>query len=228
MKKEYSEYHKTYYGKKKTRKYFVIFLALALLGLVSFVLIYGQTGVTGNTVSSSLDTEMFLDFKASLSVPEITLKGRYDEVILVTDKKTSLRLDNKIFTLGDPETKIILRGYDGVCSLNENNIAIDAKISEIVINNIPINTEGTKIVISIGPTEYKSLEISDPVYLKKLDYLSSGEIKLGDNTLKVSSDELEFNKYVGKFKVEDKILFLDGAAESLKIDGALRKISLSK
>ncbi|MBU2612107.1 MAG: hypothetical protein KKB62_00100 [Nanoarchaeota archaeon] len=226
MKKEQSQYQKEYYGGTRSKKKYFIFLAvLLILGLVAIIIFLGDFNFTGNIVDSLGPNNTF-EVKASLSVPEINLDGYYEEIIF-SFGQSSLYVDNKRVPLEGLDNKIVLRSFNGFFSFKEGDILkLDGKASEITINSVPISSdEGTKIKVLMTPgANYKSIEIKERAYLKSLDYISSGQISLGENLLKINSERVVFKNYLGSLSVIEGNLVLNGIVESIRVEGDSRKV----
>jgi hypothetical protein len=230
---EYNKYNfdkNNYYKKHRFGKKTFFFLSfLLVVGIVLFSTFYSGS-ITGKTISSLNQTNL-LNIQTSFSFPEINLKGEYTEVIFSVDKNTIISLDNKQVSLTEPNNQIILKNFKGNVDLNENYIEkLDGRASEIIINNVPINLKsGKKIYFVLSPnSNYDSLEIKEEVYLKDFSFETTGSINFGSDYLNLNSENVQFKNYIGSFKIQDKKLILQGFVESLKIEGDLRKISLSR
>ena len=226
MKKEQSQYQKEYYGREKGRKKYLIFLAiLFVLGLAGVIIYFGNFNFTGNIVDS-LGVNNTLEIKASLLVPEVKLNGDYGEITF-SFGQSSLYLDNKRVPLDGLDNKIVLREFKGYFDFDGGDILrLDGKASEVIINSVPISSDdGVKIKVLINPgTNYKSIEIKEGAYIKNLDYLSSGQIFLGENLLKINYERVILKNYLGSLKVFDGNFILDGIVESVRIEGDSRKV----
>jgi hypothetical protein len=226
MKKEQSQYQKEYYGGTRSKRKYLVFLAvLLILGLITIIIFLGGLNFTGNIVDS-LGSNNTFEVKASLSVPEINLDGDYEEIIF-SFGQSSLYVDNKRVPLEGLDNKIVLRNFNGFFSFKEGDILkLDGKASEITINSVPISSdEGTKIKVLMTPgANYKSIEIKERAYLKSLDYISSGQISLGENLLKINSERVVFKNYLGSLSVIEGNLVLNGIVESIRVEGDSRKV----
>ncbi|MCR4327829.1 MAG: hypothetical protein NUV46_04595 [Nanoarchaeota archaeon] len=226
MKKEHSEYHQEYYGKKKSHKKFFIFLFIffALVTVVAFLALR-DFNFTGEAVNSFVENET-LDFQASLSIPEVNLNVNYKEVIF-SSRQGSLYIDNKKILLDGSDNKVVLKGFSGIFKFDEDEIIkLDGKASEVVINSVPISlTDGGNIkVSSSSPIDYNSIEIKEGAYINNLVYITSGQILIGENLVKIKSEKVTLGDYFGSLKASGNVLTLDGRVALVKVEGISRKI----
>jgi hypothetical protein len=226
------EYEKYNYKKKKKffgRKILIFFSFLIVLGIIFITSFYKGGSITGNAIES-LNQNNSINIKASLLVPEVNLKGDYEEITLSVKEGYFVNLDKKRISLDRFENKLVIKNFEGNIEINENNInKLEGKISEIEINNIPINSQsGGKLKFSISPgAVYNSFEISEGVYLGDVSFTTSGRIEFEGNSLKLTSEKIRFINYLGSLKIEDKKMILQGIVKSLKVDSESRKITLS-
>lgn len=231
MKKEYSNYHKEYYGNKQDfKKKFLIGLLVVFL-VASFVfLFYNNSGLTGRAVEK-INYNNSIEIVTSFSIPEVDLDGAYEEIVLYLDGGAVLKIDNKKINLEENENEIILKNFKGEINLNEDYLTkLTGKVSEIKINNLPLTLqEEGKIKISLSEnSRYSFFEIDKGVYLNKVFFTTSGSLLFGGDLLNLNSEKIELKNYFGKLTIKDKKLILDGFIESLNIEGSSRKLSLSK
>lgn len=236
MKKNYSEYHKEYYGNKKLkRKFLKLFLGIFLIFSVGLLLFYNSLGITGKIISSvnpyNNNDNNSISIKTSITIPELSLDDSYKEVILNLNKGGIINLDNKKITLEEIENKVILKDFNGEIVLDENSIKqLKGKISEIRINNLPINLKDVgKLKISLSQdSKYSSFKIEENVQLRNLLFTSSGNILVRGDSLNLNSEDVKIKNYFGSLTIENKTLILEGLVESLNLEGDFRKISLSR
>jgi hypothetical protein len=230
MKKEYSEYHKEYYGNKKFKRKFLIgFLGVFIIFFITF-LFYNNGGITGNVIGS-LNHNNSIEIKTSFSIPEVSLDDEYEEIVLTLNKGGVINLDNKKITLEENENQVILKNFKGEIKIDENNIKeLKGKIFEIRINNLPINLkESGKLKISLSQnSKYSFFQIEEGVYLKNVFFITSGNINVGGDSLNLNSEKIEIKNYFGSLTIKDKKIILEGLVENLNIESNSRKISLSK
>lgn len=230
-KKDYSEYHKEYYGNKKvTKKRLVVGIVGGLL-LISFLFIFLKGGIiTGNTINA-MNQSNAIEIKTSFYIPELTLEDEYKKIELSLDRGTIIKLDNKKITLEDIKNKIILKDFEGKIKINEDKIKeLNGEVSEIRINNLPINLEENgKLKVSLYKgSGYSFLKIKEDVNLKELFFKTSGTIKVGGDSLNLNSEEIQIKNYIGELKIENRKLILEGLVEEINIDSSSRSLSLSK
>lgn len=221
-----NDYKKRRFGKKT-----FIFLAFSfVIVAVLFSAFYGNRGITGNVIGS-INHNNSIEIKTSFSVPEVSLKDEYEEVIIYLSKGNVIKADNKKITLEEMENKIILNDLNGEIKINENNIKeLTGKVSKITINNLPINLQGSgKIKISLSEnSKYSFFQIDEGVYLKNVFFTTSGTVDIGGDLINLNSEKIEIKNYFGSLTIKDKKLILEGLVENLNIEGNSRKLSLSK
>lgn len=229
MKKEYSEYHKEYYGNKKFKRKFLIgFLGVFIIFFITF-LFYNNGGITGNVIGS-LNHNNSIEIKTSFSIPEVSLDDEYEEIVLTLNKGGVINLDNKKITLEENENQVILKNFKGEIKIDENNIKeLKGKIFEIRINNLPVIKESGKLKISLSQnSKYSFFQIEEGVYLKNVFFITSGNINVGEDSLNLNSEKVEIKNYFGSLTLENKKLIFNGLVESINIEGGSRKVTLSK
>lgn len=167
--------------------------------------------------------------KASLSIPILTLKNELPEIKITIDKESSIILDGKTFSLKGTEREIIFKDFKGTISFDENKIyTLEGKASEVVLSGIPMTTDKTIHILLEAETPYKKIELTKDIYIKSLNYITTGEILIDQDLLKANFEEIFLNNYIGTIKAENKILSLDGKIESIELIGELRKIKISQ
>ena len=214
------------YGKKRFGKKKLIFLSfLLVLGIILCSTFYLEGGITGRVVSN-LNKSDLINIQSSLSIPEVSLNGEYEEVIIFLEKDNAVILDKKEISLNEIENKIILKNFSGKIEFNEDYInKLEGKVSEIRINNLPIylQTRG-KIKFSLPQsTQYSSFEISEGIHLGDVSFISSGSLAYENDVLNLNSEKIRFENYFGNLRVHDKKLILEGNDRKINIDGELRK-----
>lgn len=233
---DFDKYNKKhYYGNEYKKKRFgkktFIFLAFSfVLVTILFSAFYGNGGITGNVIGS-VNHNNSIEIETSFSVPEVSLNDEYDEIILTLNKGGIINLDNKKITLEENENQVILKNFKGEIKLDETNIKeLRGKISEIKINNLPINLkESGKLKISLSQnSKYSFFQIEEGVYLKNVFFITSGNINVGEDSLNLNSEKVEIKNYFGSLTLENKKLIFNGLVESINIEGGSRKVTLSK
>ena len=163
----------------------------------------------------------------------LNLKGEYSEIEILSESQTTIYLGDKSFQLdGSRENKIVLKQFSGKIEFDENEILLDGKVFEINVNNIPIKERNNKAIriSSDSKLPYNFIEFKEDLFLKEIDYVSSGILFMGEenqDTIILNEDSLFISNYFGKLKVNESVLFLEGSAENIKILGDMKEISIS-
>jgi len=215
--------------KRLNRKIFAFFLFSLVIAIIFFSTFNGGIDLTGKVIGN-ISSNNSMEIKTSLNIPEVELDNSYEKIAFSLNGNSFIYLDNKKISLDEAENKIILSGFRGKIELNENVIkSLEGKISEIKLNNLPINLqEGGKIKFSLSPASgYTSFEIDEGVYLKNLVFITSGNISLNEDFLKLNSEKINLENYFGGIKIIEKQLVFEGFVEKLTIEGNSRKIILS-
>jgi hypothetical protein len=227
-------YKDSFYHKNKTHflgKKFLIFISfLFVFGIVFVTTFYEGFNLTGNFVDL-VDINNSFEFKSYLSIQELILDDEYEEITIYLSKGSFINLDNKEISLDEIENEIILKDFKGKIKISESNLNyLNGKIAEVIVNNIPmISSKGGKIKIELFPdSEYSFFEIKEKIYLKKISFITSGNINFGTDSLNLNSEKITFENYLGSLMIENKKLILEGFVENLKIEGNNRKLILSK
>jgi hypothetical protein len=222
------------YSHEKKRNFkwgiFVAVLFIVVLGIVFFSTFSDQLVGTGKVIDSSNLSDS-IHIVTSLSVPELNLKGNYDELILSLGSDSFVYLDNKKVSSSVSNHELILRDFSGTINIKEGDVIdMSGKISEIVLNGVPISSNtNSKIKLSLSPeSHYKYFEIKEGFYVKDLSYVTTGDISYEEENIKVNSEKVSLVNYIGSLKIEKGLILLDGNVESLSVVGNLRKITLAR
>ena len=227
--------------KKSNKKILIFFGFLFVVGLIIFTILYSNGSITGNVISSvtgntvsSINSDNSIVFSSVSTIPDLDFNGEYPEIKILSKAKTTIYIGQKSFLLDDlKENRIILKEFSGKIELDEEGILFNGKVSDVSLNNLPIQeTNNRKIKIYVGSKiPYNLIEFKEDLFLKEIDYVTSGVLFLGeDNQDKITLDEDSFfvSNYFGELRINEDTLFLDGYAENMKISGDLKKISISK
>lgn len=232
---EYEKYNykdNAYHKKKRFSlgKKFLIFLSfLFVLGMIFITTIYNG-GLPGNVIKNINLNNSFL-ISLETNIPEIKLEGDYSKITFDTPPNQNLILDEKKILLDKSSNSLIFEGFSGEIEFDEDSINIlKGKVSKIYINGVPIiNEKDTKMKISLSPTmKYTSIIFKENVYLKEINFISTGKIILGEDILNLNQDEIILRDLFGKLSVDKNKLFFEGLISSLDMEGKDRQISIFK
>jgi hypothetical protein len=211
-------------------KSFIFFSFLIVLAIIFVTAFYKGDGITGNIIGS-MDQNNSVEFKSSLSVPEVSLDDEYEEIVLLLDKGSFVNLDNKKIALDNLENRIVIKNFKGDIKINGASInEFKGKALEVTINGLPIRSQDEKKLkfsISSG-TAHKLFEINKGVRLREVSFTTSGNVIFGKDSLILNNEKITLKNYFGSLVIENKKLIFVGFAESLKIEGDSRKLVLSK
>ena len=225
------KYYGNSHGKmKKPNKKILIFAGfLLVIGMIVLVTLYSNGSITGNVISS-INSNNSIEFSSVLTVPDLDLKGEYSEIKILSRAKTTIYIGKKSFLLDESkENRIILKGFSGKIELDEEGILFDGKVSGVNLNNLPIeetNDRMIKIYID-SKIPYNSIEFKEDLFLKEIDYVSSGVLFMGEDKITLNEDSLFISNYFGELDINDGTLFLRGFAEDIRVSGNMKKISIS-
>jgi hypothetical protein len=222
------------YGKEnrpKKRKIFgikfLIFVCfIFVMGIILMTTIYkdfsfGSLGdITGKVIFWSDGNSRNFDVSMQLSVPELNLKGDYTKIVIEGISSSLLSVGNHDFSLlGDSLSEVSLEDFSGKIHINENSIEVlEGKVSGIIVNGMPISDRsGKKIKVSSeSPLFYNFLEFEDELNFKKIDYNASGKISWGENLIRLNNERVEIINFLGKMKIQNKIMNLEGVVGNVR------------
>lgn len=227
-----------YYGqtskkKRKLNKKTLLFLGfLFVIGAIVFTTLYSNGVITGNV--ASINSNNSIKISSELTSPDFNLKGEYLEIKISSNSKTTIYLGDKSFFLDETrENQIILKEFSGKIEIDGDGILLDGKVSDVNLNYLPITDKNNKKIkiSSDSKIPYNLVEFKENLFLKEINYISSGTLSVGKQNpdkITLNRDSLVVSNYLGKLKISEGNLFLDGFAENIKINGDEKKISISK
>lgn len=210
-------------------KTLIVLTFLVVLGVIIFTSLYGGINLTGH-FTKAIDEESLIGIKASLSDPSINLKGEYEEIIFLIEKDSYLELDNQKIYFEESESKLVLRNFNGEIKIeNERIMKLEGRTSEIVINNVPISSQGRKSKVNLlSESKFKLFEIKENVYFRSHSFETSGSVSFNEDLINLKSEKLYLENYLGGIKISEGNLVLEGGAQLIRIEGENRKLVLSK
>ncbi|MBN2880436.1 hypothetical protein JXM83_00115 [Candidatus Woesearchaeota archaeon] len=217
--------------KKRSKINLIIFIAfLFAIGTIITNVYPNGINFTGMSILPEKTPNITSTINASLSIPGLTFKNTFEEIRITVAKESSINIGGKTFSLKETEREIILKDFEGTIIFDEEKIyTLKGKASEIILSGIPITPEKNKIDVSLNQnTIYKKILITEELYIKSLEYIASGEIKINEDTIKLNSEKLILNNYQGNIKAENKKLYLTGKINSIEVLGETRKIKISQ
>jgi len=213
------------YGKKYKVKLAVFFVFLGILSLLIYFAFFGGFSFTGSVVNENVDG-VRIKFDAKLTkIPVLELNGEFESVRIKGVSDSSLYVGDQKFPLGDlSENYIVLNNYNGKIYFNENNISkFNGKVEEVIINGVSLAPKLGKItkIYFDEAFDYSLLEVKETVFIKKLSYVTSGEISLydGKNFFGINNEEIIVKNFQGDLKVDRGDFNLEGYLEKLEVVG---------
>lgn len=216
--------------KRSKRLIFLSGLFLFVLAVIIYSSFFADLSIIGHSISEG-ETQENIPILAELnSVPLITFNIELSSISLSN-------LEGEFFYVGDQRfsmnntNKIFIANYKGKTTFNDSLITkLDGKASHVFVNNIPIfPSSGDDIKVYIEePITYSSLEILEGYSKKKIQYTTSGKVLFGaqKSLVNLDKDYISIEEFIGKLKVINKRLFLEGNSQKLDISGS-QEISIS-
>lgn len=206
---------------------FLTFLFIIIMLLLIGYPFRDKISITGNLINfgrpiGGLVVSMELD------IPQIDAKGDYEQISILALKGGKLIVDGEEFVLDKEINEIYLEDFSGKISLDKDFIyTFDGKTHLIKLNDLKINNKvkNTKISVS-SRIPYSSVSIDSDVYLKSLEYNSTGNINLDGDTITLKNNGLAMESILAKLRIKDKRLFILGDIQSLSVDKGEKKIKM--
>lgn len=228
--KYYGESHKV---KHKFHKKTLIFLAfLFVMSMIIITTLYNNGSITGNIVSP-VNPNNSLIISSELTCPHLSFNVEGSEIKILSDSETTIYLGDKSLLLNSSrENRIILRDFSGKVQLSEEGVLLDGKVSDISLNYLPIKEKNDKKIkiYSDSPIPYNLLEFKGSLFLKEINYISSGILFIGErkqDKITLNEDSLIISDYFGTLKIKKDTLFLEGSITKIRIDGDMKTITIS-
>ncbi|MFH1325206.1 MAG: hypothetical protein ABIH49_00350 [archaeon] len=200
----------------------ITMVLIGILVLLAYNAFSDKIPLTGDFISGKNETAT-ISINAGLTIPEITLKGNFNEVKLVAYSDSNFIVGSEKNYLGNSNNNyIIMKNFRGEISLNSDEIKrLKGESSEIIFNGYPANLAGNSAKVSFEKSAgYNVIEI-DNVEIDKLSYVTSGHINIADmkNTFKVDNEKVEINGYNGSLVIEEELMQLNGNVVDFEING---------
>jgi len=200
----------------------LIILALALL----YFIFFHETNISGNVVKNSYSLNG-TPISASLSIPNITLKGIFNEIDIKLKRNPGLYIifgDQKIELDNLNENQIMLSNFDGKIYLQKEGVSnIEGGVEKIFVNGVPI-TPKSKRSGSISFSKDLVCEhflTKERVLIKELDYQTTGEVVLNNGRFEISlrNENIRIKNLVTKLNIEENRFKVEGEFESIGFGG---------
>tara|TARA_Y100000034_G_C6854983_1_gene388399 strand:+ start:491 stop:1210 length:720 start_codon:yes stop_codon:yes gene_type:complete len=219
--------------KKNTTKLLLIGFIIVLI-IVLYTSFLGTPQILGNTIlgvgNNTQTSENRIRISADLTIPELSTKGEFNEIIITAQPASSFYIANEEISIpGTEKSTILIKGYDGKVDVSRDSIGIDGKAERVFTEDIPISSKSRDYVkIEVGENlRYSSLEVKRDFTFKTLEYLASGTITLDQGTtLSINQEKIKLEGFFGSMKISEGRLTLDGKLSAITVDGD-KKISVS-
>ena len=224
------------YGKSTNEKHLKIFIFLAFLLILLFIIFTSFPGsfpvsgsiITGGAIGNSFNNENTnnIKFESELTIPELSIDGKFDKVEIEGSSNSFLQVGNQKFDLGNVNNNfLVFKNFDGVISFDEKEITeLKGKVSEVTINGVlVIPTKETTKVNFIESFNYEFLDISNGVSIKEIVYVTSGLIKLNNEKeiFNINDEEVIIKNFYGSIMIDNGKFNAMGSINELSIIGKL-------
>lgn len=208
--------------RRSKRMVFLAIFFVIVLAVIVYSSFFADISITGDLINENktVGIPINADFN---SVPNLSIKGEFSRVSIRGLTGTFLYIGDQKFPMNGSD-RIFLTDYEGKISLSSNNLEeLDGKVSHISIDGLPIlpsSDKELKIYIK-DSLEYSSLDISQGVFMRKLNYITSGKIVFGEkkSVVNLNEDNVIIDDFFGGIEVKNKGLSLDGTFEKLETKG---------
>ena len=225
------EYSEEPIHKKHRTKIIVFGIFLIVLFILVYTSFYGLPS-TGNIIKNTPDSNNSISVSADLTIPSLLLDGEYRRVLIAGGSDSFFYIgDQKLSLANSIDNYIILTGYSGKISFDENIISeLKGKVTEVSVNGVSVMPKSKETVkIYLDKDFYcNSLKIDEGVFIKKLNYKTSGAIKLENQKtiLNLNNDDLTLKNFQGDLELKNNRFIINGYLSGLEIKGA-KDISIS-
>lgn len=221
--RRHRDVHDTSFRQKKVLIIAFIFVFL----VVGYFTFFNDLNFTGKSIlgekNSSL--EKGLEMEASLTVPDLSLNSEFEEVSFIGMSNSLIRIGDLDLDYGG-KTKVILRDFDGKIEFDEDKIfVLKGKAGEVIVNGELLSSreKDTKIELE-SVLFYTDLGIREGVFIRKLEYFTSGRVELGKNKIfNLDNESLSIKNFYGSvFSSKSGIntdFEMEGYIDSMEISG---------
>ena len=222
----------------KDWRFFLLFLAFILIiGFFLFTLFSGVSfsDITGYSIidfGGEYNPNKSIDFSAELTTPFLELDGEYEKIDITGSSDGTLSTSGGDFDLGKHGKVFIeLNNFEGEITINSGQITeLDGKTDSMILNGVEITPKSKRLNLEIKESfDYDSLEIFENVFIKEINYLSSGKVII-DNEKRVfnlEGEEITIQNFYGSINVKPEEIKLDGSVEFFESIGTSR-VSVKK
>ena len=209
-------------------KLFIFLIFIGIFGILIYSSFYGlpSTGnvITGGAIGVNENTTR-LKFNAELNVPDLNLEGNFKKIEMLGSSKSFFTVGDQKFNLGNNSNNyLIFNDFVGEISTKANTVmSMKGKASRVTVNGIIVSSQSrdtTKVNFE-GGFNFNSLEIKDKVIIRKLEYKTSGIIRLNEekNIFNLDNEEISIEGFIGDLTIENSKSKFDGNVRKLDIKG---------
>tara|TARA_Y100000310_G_scaffold155553_1_gene155038 strand:+ start:470 stop:1195 length:726 start_codon:yes stop_codon:yes gene_type:complete len=219
---------------KKYKNKLILGGFVLVLVIVLYTTFLGTPQILGNTIlgstNNSLVSENRIKISADLTIPELSTKGEFNEIIIIARPSSKFSIANEEISIpGSEKSTILIKGYDGTLGFARDSIDLNGKATKVFTEDIPISSKSREYIkLEIDEDfNYDSIEVKRDFAFKSLEYTTSGTITLDQGTtLSLTNDKLKLEGFFGSLKVSEGRLTLEGKVSGIIVDGE-KKISIS-
>jgi len=217
--------------KKHKVKLLIFGIFLAILSFLIYTSFPGNFPLTGNIIKHELNLNNSIAISTDLTIPVLFLDGEFENVNIKGNSDSFFYVGDEKLSLSNlRDNYIVLKDYEGEISFNEKSITkLKGKVTKVFFNGVPITSKSDDKMKIYFDTDFKYdiLDIEKEVFIKKLDYETSGTVILDEKTtIDLENDNLVIKKFYGDVKIENKHFKIQGYLENLDIKGN-QQISVS-
>ncbi len=217
-----AEFEKKGNGKSHHWKLIIFTIFLGILGFLIFSSLYSVNSITGKITNPFAQQNGTVKFTAELTIPEIVLKGKFQNIEFKGNSNSYLYVENEKLRFHSNANYAAMDDYNGEISFNDKTISkLKGKASRVSLNGLPVESKTMDLMrVSLEDEfNYDYLLIRNEIEIPKLNYNSTGTINInnGENILRFQNKEIEIKEFNGDLKVQGNKLSLDGYASAIEI-----------
>ena len=229
---EYSEEQEQNIFHRHKFKLLILGVFLIVLSILIYTSFSGNIPFTGRVTEGEIDLNKSISVSADLTIPSLLLDGEYKKVSITGSSDSFFYIGDQILSLtNSKDNYIVLTDYNGKISFDEKIISeLKGKVTEVSVNGVsvmPKSKDTVKIYLD-KDFYYNSLKIDEGVFIKKLNYKTSGTIKLENQKtiLNLNDDDFILKNFQGDLELRNNRFIINGHLNGLEIKGT-KDISIS-
>ena len=220
--------------KKSSHHHLVLIIILIFIGILGFIIYTSffnpdlAPSFTGNIIKNSYDKisknnlENLNEINANLNIPDLfEINTPIEKIKIKTNQLVNLSFGDEKIELKE-KSSIIIDNFNGLLNLNSKKInSLNGKASKIFVEGIPIaQASGSETKISFEQAlDYDYIELEN-FYLKSLNYIASGIIKIDNNkiVIRLDKERIEITNFKGNLKINKNNFELNGLIENSNLN----------